>query len=57
MKSKILKELKSPVEVDYYTTYISKQINISTESIKKEIYGKNYNERNYNKQKRRRSAT
>ena len=47
--SKILKELKSPVEVDYYTTYISKQINISTESIKKEIYGKNYNERNYNK--------
>ena len=47
--SKILKELKSPVEVDYYTTYISKQINISTESIKKEIYGKNYNERKFDK--------
>lgn len=47
--SKIIKELKSPVEVDYYTNYIAKQINISTESIKKEIYGKDYN-KVYNKQ-------
>ena len=46
--SSILKSLKSPVEVDYYTNYISKQINISTESIKKEIYGNNYN-KIYNK--------
>ena len=47
--SKIIKELKSPVEVDYYTNYIAKQINISTESIKKEVYGKDYN-KVYNKQ-------
>lgn len=46
--SNILKSIKSPVEVDYYTNYIAKQINISTESIKKEIYGKNYNSM-YNK--------
>ena len=47
--SKIIKEIKSPVEIDYYTNYIAKQINISTESIKKEVYGKNYNKL-YNKQ-------
>ena len=47
--SKIIKELKSPVEVDYYTNYIAKQINISTESMKKEVYGKDYN-KVYNKQ-------
>lgn len=41
--SKIIKKLKSPVEIDYYTKYLSKEIGISTESIKKEIYGKNYN--------------
>lgn len=41
--SKIIKEIKSPVEVDYYTKYLSEQIDISIESIKKEVYGKYYN--------------
>ncbi|MGL4914072.1 MAG: DNA primase [Romboutsia sp.] len=41
--SKIIKELKSAVEIDYYTKYLSSQIDISVESIKREIYGKNYN--------------
>ena len=41
--SKIIKEIKSPVEVDYYTKYLSEQIDISVESIKKEVYGKYYN--------------
>ena len=50
--SKIIKELKSPVEVDYYTNYIAKQINISTESIKKEVYGKDYNKVYNNKYKK-----
>ena len=40
--SKIIKEIKSPVEVDYYTKYLSGQIGISEESIKKEVYGKYY---------------
>ncbi len=42
--SKIIKQIKSPVEVDYYTKYLSQQIDISIESIKKEIYGKYYKE-------------
>ena len=41
--SKIIKEIKSPVEVDYYTKYLSELIDISVESIKKEVYGKYYN--------------
>lgn len=41
--SKIIKEVKSPVEIDYYTKYLSSQIDISVESIKREVYGKNYN--------------
>ncbi|MGL6104783.1 DNA primase [Romboutsia sp.] len=40
---KVIKEIKSPVEIDYYTKYLSNQIDISVESIKREIYGKNYN--------------
>ena len=40
--SKIIKEIKSPVEADYYIKYLSEQINISIESIKKEVYGKYY---------------
>lgn len=52
--SKIIKEIKSPVEVDYYTKYLSKQIDISVESIKKEVYGKYYssNKSNTNLYKR-----
>ncbi|MGX4600642.1 DNA primase [Faecalimicrobium sp. JNUCC 81] len=41
--SKIIKGIKSPVEIDYYTKYLSSQIDISAESIKREVYGKNYN--------------
>ncbi|MEG1311928.1 MAG: DNA primase [Romboutsia sp.] len=41
--SKIIKEIKSPVEIDYYTKYLSSQIDISVESIKREVYGKSYN--------------
>ncbi|MEG1870899.1 MAG: DNA primase, partial [Peptostreptococcaceae bacterium] len=48
----IIKQIKSPVEVDYYTKYLSSQIDISIESIKQEVYGKNYNkvynDRKYN---------
>lgn len=40
--SKIIKEIKSPVEADYYIKYLSEQSNISIESIKKEVYGKYY---------------
>ncbi|MGL5311729.1 MAG: DNA primase [Peptostreptococcaceae bacterium] len=47
--SKIIKELKSPVEIDYYTKYLSSQIDISVESIKREVYGKNYNKFSENK--------
>ena len=40
--SKIIKEIKSPVEADYYIKYLSEQSKISIESIKKEVYGKYY---------------
>lgn len=40
--SKIIKEIKSPVEADYYIKYLSEQSNISIDSIKKEVYGKYY---------------
>lgn len=52
--SKIIKELKSPVEIDYYTKYLSSQIDISVESIKREVYGKsysNYSEKKYSNNK------
>ena len=47
--SKIIKELKSPVEIDYYTKYLSSQIDISVDSIKREVYGKSYNNYSTNK--------
>lgn len=40
--SKIIKEIKSPVEADYYIKYLSEQSKISIESINKEVYGKYY---------------
>jgi DNA primase len=46
--SNILKSLKSAVEIDYYANYLSKKTNMSIEAIKREIYGKNYNNK-YNK--------
>ena len=38
----IIKTLKSAVDIDYYIEYLSKESNISIDSLKKEIYGKNY---------------
>ena len=52
----IIKGIKSPVEVDYYTKYLSSLIDISVESIKREIYGKNYKKyknNSFNKYKNR----
>lgn len=40
--SKIIKEIKSPVEADYYIKYLSEESKISIESIRKEVYGKYY---------------
>ncbi|QEK12344.1 DNA primase [Crassaminicella thermophila] len=48
--TKILKELKSPVEVDAYIKKIASESQISIEAIKSEIYGNNmYNKRNIEK--------
>ncbi len=47
--SKIIKKVKSPVEIDYYTKYLSDLIQISIDSIKREIYGKSYNKNGNNK--------
>ncbi len=50
--SNIIKSIKSPVEIDYYTKYLSSLIDISTESIKREVYGKSYNKYENNKFKK-----
>ena len=50
--SKIIKKVKSPVEIDYYTKYLSDLIQISIDSIKREIYGKSYNKTENNKYKK-----
>lgn len=50
--SNIIKSIKSPVEIDYYTKYLSNLIGISTESIKREVYGKSYNKYENNKFKK-----
>ncbi|MGL5348408.1 MAG: DNA primase [Peptostreptococcaceae bacterium] len=47
--SKLIKEIKSPVEIDYYTKYLSNLIDISVESIKREVYGKSYSKYSENK--------
>ena len=47
--SKLIKEIKSPVEIDYYTKYLSNLIDISVESIKREVYGKSYSTYSENK--------
>lgn len=39
----IIKTLKSPVDIDYYINFLSSESNIGIESLKKEVYGKNYN--------------
>ena len=47
--TKIIKALKSPVDIDYYINFLSSESQISVESLKKEIYGKSYKS-NYNPQ-------
>jgi DNA primase len=39
---KIIKTLKSPVDMDYYINFLSSESQISIESLKKEVYGNNY---------------
>ncbi|HIE5810602.1 TPA: DNA primase [Clostridioides difficile] len=51
--SKIIKQLTSPVEIDFYTKYLSNQIDINVESIKREVYGKNYNKPYNNKNQKK----
>ncbi len=36
--SKIIKQLTSPVEIDFYTKYLSNQIDINVESIKRSLW-------------------
>lgn len=45
--TKIIKALKSPVDIDYYINFLSSESKISVESLKKEVYGKSYKS-NYN---------
>lgn len=46
---KIIKSIKSHVEIDYYSSYLSKLINVNVESIKREIYPNNNKNTSYNK--------
>src|SRR5699024_7545026 len=41
--SKILKEIKSSVEIEVYIDKVSKETSISKEAIKREVFNKNYN--------------
>lgn len=45
--TRIIKALKSPVDIDYYINFLSSESKISVESLKKEVYGKSYKS-NYN---------
>lgn len=45
--TKIIKGLKSPVDIDYYINFLSAESKIGVESLKKEVYGKSYKS-NYN---------
>lgn len=45
--TRIIKTLKSPLDTDYYINFLSSESKISVESLKKEVYGKNYKS-NYN---------
>ncbi|GIM32648.1 DNA primase [Paraclostridium bifermentans] len=40
--TKIIKGLKSPVDIDYYINFLSSESKIGVESLKKEVYGKSY---------------
>ena len=55
---KIIKGIKSNVEIDYYVNYLSKISNRTIEAIKKDIYGNYYREykkQNYKVEKKLRS--
>ncbi|MGY5267363.1 DNA primase [Paraclostridium bifermentans] len=45
--TKLIKGLKSPVDIDYYINFLSSESKIGVESLKKEVYGKSYKS-NYN---------
>lgn len=38
----IIKQLKSPVEIDYYIKYLSGLVQLNEDAVKREIYGKTY---------------
>lgn len=42
----IIKQLKSPVEIDYYIKYLSKIVQLDEDAVKREIYGKSYSSKN-----------
>ncbi|WP_315166048.1 DNA primase [Metaclostridioides mangenotii] len=44
---KVIKTLKSHIDTDYYISYLSQTMGISIDSIKREVYGNNYN-KSYN---------
>ncbi len=45
--SKLLKEIKSPIELEYYIHKVSKESGISINAIGSEVYGKYYNPRQF----------
>lgn len=47
----IIKQLKSPVEIDYYIKYLSGIVQLDEDAVKREIYGKTYNSRNLSDKK------
>lgn len=42
----IIKQLKSPVEIDYYIKYLSEIVQLDEDVVKREIYGKSYSSKN-----------
>lgn len=42
----IIKQLKSPVEIDYYIKYLSEIVQLDEDAVKREIYGKSYSSKN-----------
>lgn len=45
----IIKTLKSPIDTDYYISYLSNLVGINVDSINREVYGNNYNKSYKNK--------
>lgn len=42
----IIKQLKSPVEIDYYIKHLSEIVQLDEDAVKREIYGKSYSSKN-----------